>query len=1143
MLESRSMWKEIVSFACFLGLSAILTALTTPKAHAVGVTYTVCDSGCDVTTLSDALALPGISNDTIKLTSGYTFVAASEGTTLSIPDDIVLTCETGSDAFGDAAEAAVDFTVGSNTTIEHCTFENTNFDATGKTNVQFDDNTFTSAALSNLVFTSANTVNVTNNHGIQKVQLQTADDVTISGNSFECRFENSCINVVTAGVPDYSLSSNISSNVLVTNNTITNYRVSNGGSMINVYGGENVQFTNNTITSAVTLNDVFMIMVTIANAQAEFTGNYVTTPQKIGGANSGTWVFQVNNQSYDADVLFEHNTIYQQNQNGGATGDSCIGLFDDGTRPNIPVTITANYNLCYQGTLPLASARGNGFRFEYTIGSADLTFNESYSGFYNVLNHVSDITGTYTTLGATTLSTDPMFRRENIDTSDDLHLHPASRYLDINGTQDIGAYSAARGNSFHIVNGGTVDYTTVHATDTYPILNSLKTGDTLTYAAGGYTPLHITGDSLLTGNITISGAGDTTTFDSGLTTSPLSLTGIANSTIINLKVLNSSAPVTTTYAGTFAQFTDGVTDYDDAALIGIPNRVIFFVGAPSGGTCASIQPEAGVPIDMTPYISAATGNINVALVDYLGVKLTLFGPSNYIDSAATLLNCANPGDVTIEHFVNNIFTRNNGVYTYNTAAASAAGVGSKSGDFTPITLTRNVVAAEEGGVLLNNSSGNTLSHITSTNNDYALVIKGTSANNVIQDSTLTNSSIGDIFSLGAANNTLANTLFNRASSVITGAGDVIVQYAVRAKVTGFAGAPLAGESATFTSQNSAATTTLTTDATGFTPYSSPITAYILSSTDLTEINGGYNPYTLSLSTNTAHSATSKAFQLNTPNQLVTFELPNTVAGNGGGTKTCPNGSIVATSDTCQAPSLGGGGGGSDRGSTIIYPRTTPQEHPAAPVQDSTGTGTWVGTGATVQPDCARDESSVVPFEDISGHWAKEYIYALYQRCVIEGKQTTIYAPDVLITRAEVIKTTLRLFDMGESRYENIFADVGPDDWFAPYVIQGATLGIIRGYDQDQAQPLFKPEQPITRAEALKILLVSKQAVLQTNGFALFSDVHKQDWFYPFVAYAIKHGIIEGFETPQNVSVFKPDNHITRAEFAKMAMLTYLLTDQ
>lgn len=863
---------------------------------AVGNIYTACSSGCNYVSVADALAAPGLSQDTIQLTSGYVFNPVNEGVAGSIPDNVTMSCLAGADTFGDAAEPAFNFSVGGNTIIEHCTFENTHFDASGKTNVQFDDNTFTSAALSSLTFTNANIVSVTDNHGIQKVQLQTADNVTISGNSFACRFDNSCINVVTAGVPDYSLSFDISSNVLVTNNTITNYIPTNGGSMINVNGGENVQFTNNTISSAVTLNDVFMIMVTISNAQAEFTGNYVLTPHKIGGANSGTWVFQVNNQSYPANVLFEHNTIYQQNENGGATGDSCIGVFDDGTRPNIPITLTANYNLCYQGTLPLASARGNGFRLEYTIGSANISLTESYNGFYNVLNHMSDITGTYATVSPTTVTSNPLFRRENVDTTDDLHLNPVSRYLDVNGTNDIGAYSAVRGNSFHIVNGGTVDYTTVHATDTYPLMSNLKNGDMVTFATGSYTPIHMTADALLSSGMTISGAGDTTTFNSGGSTSPLSITSITNSVFSNLKVLNSVAPSTTTYEATFAQFTDGVTVYDQAVNLGIPNKVIFFTGPPIANACNSIQPDVNVPFDITAEVNAAPGNLNLFLVDYLGSKLTLMGPSNYVDSISDLEGCATPGFVTVEKFVPDILTRSGGVYTYNAAAAALAGVSSKVGDVSPISITRTIIAAEEAGILLNNSSNNTISNVTSSGNEYALIFKGSSANNVVQNSHLETSTLADVWSLGTGNNTLADTIFNRATSVIAGAGNVLVKFSVRGEVKS-GGAPVSGATVSFRAAD-LTTTNVSTNGTGFTPYTTPLAAYIMSSGSVAQTAGGFNPYTMIVGASTGFTSGTSGFTLNTPlqNVLVNVGASAAPSGNTGG---------------------GGGGGFSAPGDTVI----------------------------------------------------------------------------------------------------------------------------------------------------------------------------------------------------------------------------------
>lgn len=137
------------------------------------------------------------------------------------------------------------------------------------------------------------------------------------------------------------------------------------------------------------MSDTYLTLVTVQNAQVEFTGNYIITPLKTPGATNGTWAFNIRVDQYDVDALYEHNTIYGQNLSTAAGGDACIGVFDGGGHPNVPVTVTANYNLCYQTSSPAA---GTGINLSYNLGSANVTLNDSYNGFYNFSTIFNDST-------------------------------------------------------------------------------------------------------------------------------------------------------------------------------------------------------------------------------------------------------------------------------------------------------------------------------------------------------------------------------------------------------------------------------------------------------------------------------------------------------------------------------------------------------------------------------------------------------------------------------------------------------------------------------------------------------------------------------------------------------------------------------
>lgn len=237
-------------------------------------------------------------------------------------------------------------------------------------------------------------------------------------------------------------------------------------------------------------------------------------------------------------------------------------------------------------------------------------------------------------------------------------------------------------------------------------------------------------------------------------------------------------------------------------------------------------------------------------------------------------------------------------------------------------------------------------------------------------------------------------------------------------------------------------------------------------------------------------------------------------------------SLVATS--------GGGGGGSSGSNSAGGRRNTPS---AAPVN------LHPAANPEVQPpkpalECAERYENPFPFNDSKNHWARAYIEFLYRHCVIDGKDSGLFGPEDLVTRAEVSKIVIKLFDWGTSDFVDVFTDVHEGDWFSKYVIQGYRTGTIVGYMGADGKPEFRPNQPITRAEALKILLYVKGVEIGEESVS-YSDVQRSDWFYNYVAYATDHGIIEGYKNSQGgLNFFAPNKPVTRAEFSKMAVMTF-----
>lgn len=91
-------------------------------------------------------------------------------------------------------------------------------------------------------------------------------------------------------------------------------------------------------------------------------------------------------------------------------------------------------------------------------------------------------------------------------------------------------------------------------------------------------------------------------------------------------------------------------------------------------------------------------------------------------------------------------------------------------------------------------------------------------------------------------------------------------------------------------------------------------------------------------------------------------------------------------------------------------------------------------------------------------------------------------------------------------------------------------GVLKGYDDGS----FKPDNPINRAEVLKVILAgSNVATPETAGENPFPDVDKGAWFARFVLKAKELGIVKGNDAD---GTFTPGRQVNKAELIKMLLM-------
>ncbi len=165
------------------------------------------------------------------------------------------------------------------------------------------------------------------------------------------------------------------------------------------------------------------------------------------------------------------------------------------------------------------------------------------------------------------------------------------------------------------------------------------------------------------------------------------------------------------------------------------------------------------------------------------------------------------------------------------------------------------------------------------------------------------------------------------------------------------------------------------------------------------------------------------------------------------------------------------------------------------------------------------------FKDVANnHWAKNEIEKFVRLGYINGNnEDNTFKPSVNITRADFIKLVNGTFNFTQTAPVT-FTDT--KDTNAPYYkdLQIAVkYGYINGYEDNT----FRPNAPITRQEAMKIVtLLKNKTDKKIDKVYKFNDHKKVDkWAIEYVEGAIEAGYIKG-DDKNNIN---PHGNITRAE--------------
>lgn len=171
------------------------------------------------------------------------------------------------------------------------------------------------------------------------------------------------------------------------------------------------------------------------------------------------------------------------------------------------------------------------------------------------------------------------------------------------------------------------------------------------------------------------------------------------------------------------------------------------------------------------------------------------------------------------------------------------------------------------------------------------------------------------------------------------------------------------------------------------------------------------------------------------------------------------------------------------------------------------------------------------FTDVSN----DYVYAsaiahLSDQGIITGNPDGTFAPKNTVNRAEFLTMLYRAEGMTPTATAVCMRDVIAGSWYLSVVCDAVAKGYVGGYPDGT----FKPQNPVNRAEAAKMLLTVMGFPIgdftsQDSAAIGYPDVSLDAWYTKFLAAAFRNGILP--VAGQNPNAFGPEAPLTRGEAA------------
>ena len=166
------------------------------------------------------------------------------------------------------------------------------------------------------------------------------------------------------------------------------------------------------------------------------------------------------------------------------------------------------------------------------------------------------------------------------------------------------------------------------------------------------------------------------------------------------------------------------------------------------------------------------------------------------------------------------------------------------------------------------------------------------------------------------------------------------------------------------------------------------------------------------------------------------------------------------------------------------------------------------------------------FNDITGHWAEEFILRLAQLKIISGFPDNTFRPDEFLTRAQYAALLGSSFDLLPIQKATNFMDIPENFWAKKAILIANQAGFLVGFPDSS----FRPHQNLTRIQVIVSLV---KGLKLSGGISDILTMYRDRDLIPSyaidaVATATVKKLVVNYPHPAFLS---PQRSITRAEIA------------